>query len=85
VTVKTRVRDTSETVVVDTEVQYQRHWTLRVHKVGRQVYIPTMSTPTFSNVFRLVVKRGTEKVNQLFNHPVLSLFGTRMSGTSVYY
>ncbi len=41
-----------------------RHRTLRDHKVGRQVYIPTMSTPAFSNVFRLGVKCGTEKVSQ---------------------
>jgi hypothetical protein len=41
-----------------------------------------MSTPAFSNVLRLGVMRGTEKVSQLLNRPVMSLFGTRMSGTS---
>jgi hypothetical protein len=41
-----------------------------------------MSTPVFSYVFRLGFMCCTEKVNQLLNHPVMSLFDTRMSGTS---
>jgi hypothetical protein len=41
-----------------------------------------MSTPAFINVLRLGVMRGTEKVSQLLNRPVMSLLGTRMSGTS---
>jgi hypothetical protein len=40
-----------------------------------------MSTPAFSNVLRLGFMCGTEKVIQLLNRPVMSLFGTRMSGT----
>ncbi len=43
---------TSETVVDDVEVHHQRDLTHRVRKVGRQLDIPTMSTPFFSNVFR---------------------------------
>jgi hypothetical protein len=82
VSVKTRVRATYETVVVDVEVHHQRHRVRRVRKVGRQLNIPTMSTPTFSNVLRLGFMCGTEKVSQLFNRPVMSLFDTRMSGTS---
>ncbi len=76
------VRVTSETVVGDVEVQDQRHRARRVRKTGRQLNIPTMSTPAVSNVLRLGVMCGTEKVRQLINHPVMSLFGTRMSGTS---
>jgi hypothetical protein len=41
-----------------------------------------MSTPVFSNVFRLGVMCGVEKVSQLINHPVMNLFDTRMNGTS---
>jgi hypothetical protein len=41
-----------------------------------------MSTPAFSNVVRLGFMRCTEKVSQLLNRPVMSLVGTRMSGTS---
>ncbi len=74
--VKTRVRATSETVVGDAEVQHQRHRARRVRKVGHQLKIPTMSTPAFNNVLRLGVMRGTEKVSQLLNRPVMSLFGT---------
>jgi hypothetical protein len=80
VVVKTRVRAASETVTVDVEVQDKRNRTRRVRKVDRQLDIPTMSTPAFSNVFRLGVMRGTEKVSQLLNRPVMSLFGTRISG-----
>jgi hypothetical protein len=50
-----------------------------VRKVDRQL---EMSTPAFSNVLCLGVMCGAEKVIQLINHPVMSLFGTRMSGTS---
>ena len=60
--VKTRVRAASETVTVDVEVQDKRNRTRRVRKVGRQLDIPTMSTPAFSNALRLGVMRGTEKV-----------------------
>jgi hypothetical protein len=56
--------------------------THRVRKVCFQLDIPTMSTPAFSNVFRLGVMCCVEKVSQLINRPVMSLFDTRMSGTS---
>jgi hypothetical protein len=85
VVVKTRVRAASETVTVDVEVQDKRNRTRRVRKVGRQLDIPTMSTPAFSNALRLGVMRGTENVSQLLNRPVMSLFDTRMSGTSTVF
>ncbi len=65
-TVKTRVRGTSETVVDDVEVHHQRHRTHLVRKVGHQLDIPTMSTPAFSNVLRLGVMCGAEKVDVCF-------------------
>jgi hypothetical protein len=83
VSVKTRVRATSETVVGDAEVQHQRHQARRVRKVGSQLNMPTMSTPAFSNVLRLGFMCGTEKVSQLLNHPVMRLLGTRMSDSNV--
>jgi hypothetical protein len=82
VVVKTRVRATSETVMVDVEVHHQRHRTHRARKVGLQLDIPTLSTPAFSDMLCLGVMCGTEKVSQLINLPVMSLFDTRMSGTS---
>ncbi len=83
VSVKTRVRATSETVVGDTEVQYQRHQARRVRKVGSQLNMPTMSTPAFSNVLRLGFMCGAEEVSRLLNHPVMRLLGTRMSDSNV--
>jgi hypothetical protein len=41
-----------------------------------------MLDPEFSNVLSLGAMYGVEKVSQLLNLPVISLFGTRMSGTS---
>jgi hypothetical protein len=37
-----------------------------------------MSNPGFSNVLCLGVMCGMEKVRQLLNRPVMSLFGVRM-------
>ena len=37
--VKTRVRVTSETVVDDTEIQNQRYRTRRIHKVSEEVVV----------------------------------------------
>ncbi len=56
--VKIRVRDTSETVVVYPEVQDQRYRVRHVHEVGLHLNIPTMSTPVFSNVLSLGMIRG---------------------------
>jgi hypothetical protein len=69
-------------VVDDEEIQHQGHRTLRVGKIGHHLNIPTMSTPAFSYVFRLAFMCCEEKVIQLFNGPVMSLFGSRMIGTS---
>jgi hypothetical protein len=68
--------------VGDAEIQQQRHRARRVGKEGRQLNIPTMSPPAFNYVLRLDCMRCAEKVSQLLNRPVMSLFGTRMSGTS---
>jgi hypothetical protein len=69
--------------VGNAEIQHQRHWGCRVRKVGRQFNIPTMSTPALSYVLlRLDFMCCAEKVSQLINRPVMSLFDTRMSGTS---
>ena len=38
--VKTRVRATSETVVGDVEIQHQRHRARRVRKMGSQLNVP---------------------------------------------
>jgi hypothetical protein len=77
VSVKTRVRDTSETVVGDEGVQDQRHWNHRVREVGIQLNIPTMSTPDFSYVLCLCCMCGTEKVRQLINQLRIVYYSSR--------
>jgi hypothetical protein len=72
-------RFVDETVVGDVEVQHQRHRVHRVRKVDRQMDIPTMSTPDFSNMLSLGFMGGTEKVRQFLNHPVMILFGICVS------
>ncbi len=80
--VKTRVSVTSETVVDDVEILHQKHRIRRVLKVGLQLNIPTMPTPDFSYMLRLDFMCCAKKVTELVNHPFVSLFDTRMSGTS---
>ncbi len=80
--VKTRVRSTSETVVGDEEIQHQRHRARRIRNVDRQINIPTMSTSVFSYVLHVDFKCCVEKVSQFLNRPVMRLFVTRMRGTS---
>jgi hypothetical protein len=84
VSINIRIRDTSETDVVNTEVLHQRHRVRRVRKVGSELYVPTMMTPASRHLVCLNFVCCTEKVNELVNHPAvcLYLFGTRMSGTS---
>ncbi len=66
----------------DAEIQHKRHRARRVRKVGRQLDVPTMMTPAFSYVLRFHRMCCAEKVSQLINRPVMSLFGIRMSGAS---
>jgi hypothetical protein len=94
VSVKVRVRTTSETVVDDVEIQHHRHRTHRVHKIDRQINIPTMSTPAFSYVLLcLDLMCCPEKVSQLINHPGIASTSDRLHselkwfrlGTYLYY
>jgi hypothetical protein len=52
VSIKIKVRATSETVVGDAEIQHHRHQARRVRKVGSQLNIPTMPTTAFGYVLR---------------------------------
>jgi hypothetical protein len=82
VSIKIKVRATSETVVGDAEIQHQRYRTRRVRKVGSQLNIPKMPTPALSYVSRFHCMCCEEEVSNLVNCPVVCLLGTRMSGTS---
>ena len=65
--IKIRVRATSETVVGDAEVQHHENNDGPPHRVL---------------CFHVVY--CVEKVSELINRPVVSLFGTRVGGTSTW-
>ena len=50
--INTRVRATSETVMDDVKVQHQRYRTRLVHEVTREIDVPTSLTPVPSYLFR---------------------------------
>ena len=79
--IKIKVRATSETVVGDAEIQHLRHRARRVRKVGSQLNVPTMPTPAFSHLLRFHFVCCAEKFSELVNRLVVGLFGTRVSGT----
>jgi hypothetical protein len=81
VSIKTRVRDTSETFMGDMEVQGQRHRTRLIHEVVSQLDVPTSLTPDPSHLFRFQFVGCWKEVSNLINHPVVSLLGTRVVGT----
>jgi hypothetical protein len=67
----------------DTEIHHQRHRACRIHKVSRQVDVPTMMTPTFNDLLCFYFMCCTEKVSSLIDRPVVCLFDTRVAGTCV--
>ncbi len=70
--IQTRVKATSPTLMCDSEVQNQRHQTLRLREVDIQINVPTSLTPTPSHLlsFNLVgcVKEVRNLINQSPNH-----------------
>jgi hypothetical protein len=67
----------------DMEILHQRHRALLIHKVSHELDVPTMLTPTFNDLLCFYSMCGVEKVNDLINHPVVCLFGTRVGDTRV--
>ncbi len=68
--IKTRVRVTTETVVDDTDIQQQRYRDRRVRKVTHQINIPEMSTPAFSHVLLrldMFVRKGQQKFDTILD------------------
>jgi hypothetical protein len=82
VSIKTRVRTTSKSVVGDAEVQDQRQRAHRLREVVSQLDVPTLLTLTPSHLLCFNFVCCAEKVSDLINHPVVSLLGTRVGGTS---
>ena len=79
--INTRVRATSESVMVDVEVQHQRHRTLLVREVTRGIDVPTSLTPAPNHLLCLYFVGCGKEVRNLINFPVVSLFDSRVSGT----
>jgi hypothetical protein len=80
--VNTRVRATPESVVGDAEIQHSRHRTRRIREVPSQLDVPTSLTPAPSHLLRFYFVGCAKEASNLINHPVVSLFGTRVGGTS---
>ncbi len=66
--IQIKVRSTFKTVTGDTEIEHQRHRTRHIHQVSRQLNIPTIPTPAFSQVLCFHCMCCVEKVNKLINH-----------------
>jgi hypothetical protein len=82
VSIKTRVRTTSESVVGDAEVQDQRHRAHRLREVVSQLDVPTLLTPVPSHLSRFCFMGCAKEVSNLVNRPIVSLLDTRVGGTS---
>ncbi len=65
----------------DAEVQHQRHRTRLVREVTRELDVPTSLTPAPNHLLRFYFVGCTKEVSNLINRPVVSLFGSRVSGT----
>ncbi len=61
--IKTRVRTTSKTVLGDVEVQHQRHRSRRIHEVASQLDVPTLLTPAPNHLLRFHFVCCAEKVS----------------------
>ena len=65
----------------DTEVQHQRHRVCLVHEVTRELDVPTSLTPVPNQLLCFYFVGCVKEVSNLSNLPVVSLFGSRVSGT----
>jgi hypothetical protein len=82
VSIKIRVRPTSETLVGDVEVQHQRYRVRRVREVVSQLDAPTLLIPASNHLLRFHFVCCAEKISELIIQPVVSLLDTRVGGTS---
>ena len=80
--INVKVSATSNSVMNDVEVQHQGHLARRLREVASQLDVPTLLTPVPSHLLCFHFVCCAEKVSDLINRPVVSLLGTRMSGTS---
>ena len=76
VSVNTRVRVTSKSVVGDVEIHRQSHRTRLILEVTNQFNVPTSLTPVPSHLLRFYFVGFAKEVSNLINHPVVSLFAS---------
>jgi hypothetical protein len=82
VSINTRVRATSKTVVNDVEVQHQRHRTRHIREITNQLDVPTSLTPALSYLLSFHFVGCAKEVGELINRPVVNVRDTRVGGTS---
>jgi len=68
--------------MVDTEIQYQRHRSHRICQISRSFDVTAIVTSVFNHLLCFNFTCCAKKVSKLINRPVVSLLGTRVSGTS---
>ena len=64
----------------DVEVQHKSHGTRLVREVTRELNVPTSLTPVPNHLLRFYFVGCAKEVSNLINRPVVSLFGSRVSG-----
>ena len=82
--INTRVRTTSPSIMGHAEVQHQRHRARRVRKVTRELDVPTSLTPAPNHLLRFYFVGCAKEVSNLINHPVVRLFGSRVISTGCH-
>ena len=65
----------------DAEVQHQRYRVRRIREVTRQFDVPTSLTPAPNHLWCFYFVGCVKEVSKWINHPVVNLFGSRVSGT----
>ena len=67
------VRDTSEAIVDDTEVQDQWHRVRRIRQISHYLHVPTILSPDSNHLLSFCCMCCAKKVRKLTNRPVVSL------------
>jgi hypothetical protein len=65
VSIKTKVRGTSNTFVGNTEIQHQGHRACLIDEVSTQLNVPTILTPASNNLLGVHFMGGVEQVSDL--------------------
>ena len=65
----------------DVEVHHQRHRVRLVREVTRELDVPTSLTPVPNHLLCFYFVGCAKEVSNLINRPIVSLFGSRVSGT----